>query len=489
MIVSSYSSSFSLCQGQVKDNADPAQHGRLKIFIPSVDSPDYVVADLPWALYVSPFGGTTANFKVGRENDEVPGGSSYGMWAIPKVGAQVLVGFLEGDPNVRFWMGCFYIPELNRTLPQSVGIKTELDETGVYPQQTIPHYLENLTEAGLAPGSEHYKTRGGWQRSVSHPSNKNKNKPTDNGYYPKPLEPEKSDSQIYSITTPGRHYLAMSDVAEECRVRLKTTAGTQIILDDTNERIYISTAKGRNWIELDEGSGKIYFYTASKFNVHAENDLNLYSSENINIVARKRVNIQSEERGVKVEAKMGVQLLSDANDIKLTAARAIQLITINGANSSAVGERQSSSQPPYSGEPLGVTRDYAEEAGSSDSKVLVTAHSSVELKANNGDVVATGRHGVQLRAVDNDVTIQSSTNINLKSRQLKTKIDDVGYKAGPYKVSSLKNFNGEAAVADQATALTGERVKSKMIVPEHEGWTRDEDEESSPTERNKSYQG
>ena len=118
-----------------------------------------------------------------------------------------------------------------------------------------------------------------------------------------PHEPEKADSQTIALTSPGRHYMAMSDVDEFCRMRWKTTEGTQILLDDTNERIYISTARGRNWIEIDEGNGKIYFYTASKFNVHSENDLNLYSSENINIVAKKRINIQSEDRGVKIQAK------------------------------------------------------------------------------------------------------------------------------------------------------------------------------------------
>lgn len=403
-----------LSVGIVKNNADPAQHGRLQIFLPSIDSKDFEVEDLPWATYVSPFGGSSANMLVGREQKEVPGVSAYGFWAIPKNSAQVLCGFLEGDPNVRFWMGCFYLPELNRTLPQSINdIKTEIDESGIYPQQEIPHYRTNLGEAGLDPESMHYKTRGGWARSVSHPSNKNKNKPRDDGYATKPLEQEKADSQIHSLTTPGRHFFEMSDVDEECRIRLKTTEGTQIILDDTNERIYISTAMGRNWIEIDEGSGKIYFYTAAKFNVHSENDINLYSDENINIVAKKRVNIQSEERAVKVQGKMNVELLSEEANIKIAASRDLHLKTFDGDRAEAVSEMIKCVPPPYAGEPLGLIRDWEEEAGSTTSRIYVNAVDDIHMRSDEESVYVTGKKNIFLKAVENDLLAQAAKNLGL----------------------------------------------------------------------------
>ena len=56
------------------------------------------------------------------------GMTAYGFWAIQKNGAQVLVGCLEGDPGTRFWMGCFFMPELNRTLPGGIeGLKSEIE--------------------------------------------------------------------------------------------------------------------------------------------------------------------------------------------------------------------------------------------------------------------------------------------------------------------------------------------------------------------------
>ena len=109
-------SNFTMSIGIVKNNADPAEDGRLQIYIPSIDSKSYDLEDLTWATYVSPFGGTVANLKVGREKTEIPGMSSYGFWAIPKIGAQVICGFLESDPSSRFWFGCIYVPEANRTM-------------------------------------------------------------------------------------------------------------------------------------------------------------------------------------------------------------------------------------------------------------------------------------------------------------------------------------------------------------------------------------
>jgi hypothetical protein len=464
------SDSTKLSIGIVKNNADPDQDGRLQIFIPSIDSRDYKVEDLPWAYYVSPFGGTTANFKVGRESKSIPGATSYGFWAIPKNGARVLCGFLEGDINVRFWVGCFYMPDMNRTLPQSSDLSTEIDESGAYPKSTIPHYQENLTQAGLGQGSLHYKTRGGWQRSVSYPANRTTNKPGSDGYAAKPLEKDKADSQIFSWTTPGRHYIAMSDVAEECRIRIKTTEGSQIILDDTNERIYISTAKGKNYIEIDESNGKMYFYTSSKFNVHSENDINLYSDQNINIVAKKRVNIQSEERGVKIQSKMGLNLISVSGDVKLTASRDIQLRTTSGGSSGGVGESISNSS-------VGLIRDFAEDAASGSSRISLDAADGIDIRAEQQSVLITGNAGVGVRTIGGDLTFQSGAGLNQMAKIYRSC-------PAPAKVACIP-----ATVAHSVSPATSEDVKSKMVVPQHESWVRDEDEAIFKTPRNKSYQG
>jgi uncharacterized protein (DUF2345 family) len=84
-------------------------------------------------------------------------------------------------------------------------------------------------------------------------------------------------------------------------MRFRTTAGHQIILDDTNERIYVSTAKGKSWIELDE-NGTINVYSDSKLNITGNNDVNIHSNENLNLSAAKRVNIVSEQGSIQLSA-------------------------------------------------------------------------------------------------------------------------------------------------------------------------------------------
>lgn len=503
-----FGSNFTMCMGVVKDNADPAQLGRLKVYIPSIDTKDFKVEDLPWVNYCSPFGGATQDFIVGRDSTLIKGGSAYGFWAIPKNGAQVLIGFLEGDPNLRFWMGCFYIPEMNRTLPQSINnppLNSEIDESGLLPQTEMPHYAKNLGEAGLGPGSKHWKTRGGWERSVSYPQNKTRDKPRDDGYFTKPLEPEKSDSQTMSMTSPGRHYWAMHDVDEYCRFRLKTTEGTQIILDDTNERIYISTARGRNWIELDEGSGKIYFYTTSKFNVHSENDLNLYSSENINIVAKKRINIQSEERAVKIQAHRNVEVLSTDANIKITASRDMYLKTIKGPKAPAIPEKIWCVKPPWAGDPLGLRRDYAEEAGSPTSKIFIETVDGSDYRITDGYMKLTAKKNIDTRSMEGTITDQAAGSINHKAGgPLNDEAAIINHKAGSIQgtVYMAQEFIGSftegtgnpggaqsAEVAEPGKTVPFDQIKPKMIVPEHESWTRDEDEPLCPTPRNPKYQG
>jgi hypothetical protein len=470
------SNSFIMSIGVVKNNSDPAQHGRLQIYIPAIDSKSYDLDDLTWADYVTPFGGAVANLKVGREQSEIPGMSAYGFWAIPKIGAQVICGYMESDPSMRFWFGCIYTPEVNRTLPQSIdGGLTELDDSGVYPQKEIPHLAANLAEAGLDKSSKHYRTRGGYERSVSHPSNKTNNKPTDNGYAPKPNEPDKADSQIICLSSPGKHYIMMSDVDEYCRVRIKTTEGNQIIFDDTNERIYISTAKGKNWIELDEGNGRVYLYSDSKINIRAKNDLNLYSDENVNIVANKRVNIQSETRSVNIESVHDVRLNSTAADVLVTASRDIQLKTTGGPCAGGVGEEQ------FCDGDKGFVYRWAEKGGSGSSSIKIDASDALDLSSKGG-LSLGAKGGMNIRSGGSSpVFLQTGGDLHIKVAET----FHVKSKNG----TSNPGSASMASSADGAASVTSMNVGARMVKPDHESWDRDEDESKCKTPRNSKYQG
>jgi hypothetical protein len=483
---------FGMTVGTVKNNADPAQHGRLQVYVPSWDTEDFKVEELPWCWYVTPMGGSTVNVKAGREDHELSGISTYGMWAIPKIGAQVLISCLDGNPEMRVWMGCLYMPEHNRTLPAGIeGVMSELDDSGQYGQKTFGHMQENLTDAGLWKGSKHWKTRGGWARSVSHPSNKNKTKPGDNGYSANPNEPEKSESQIWSFTTPGHHFIEMSDVKDESRIRIKTSEGNQVILDDTNERIYISTAKGRNWIELDETNGKIYMYSDSKVSIRSKNDINFYSDENINMVAKKRVNIRSEERAVVIEAKYDVRFLSTHADILATASRDIQLKTINGPTAPAVPEEMVCEKPGWHGNPGGKGWIYRwpEKAGSSTSSISFDAAQKITGLAQS-PIDFTSASKISVRSAG-PVSFSGTTE-NHSFSAVRWTVGSMGLNdgdpEGPFQVMA----DGGADAPDTAATLKAvrlEEITDRMVRPDHESWIRDEDEAKCATPRGPNYQG
>ena len=469
------SGNYNISIGIVKSNSDPMQQGRLQIYVPAVDALYHEDNSLPWALYVSPFGGVVANLKVGRSNSQIKGATSYGFWAVPKVGAQVLCGFIDGDIDVRYWLGCIFPAELNRTLPQSIdGGLTEIDDTGYYPQSTIKFQNDNLVSAGLQPGSKHYKTRGGYERSVSYPVNKTNTKPTTNGYAPKTSQLTSADSQTICLTSPGRHYLVMSDVDDYCRIRLKTTEGSQIIFDDTNERIYISTAKGKNWIEMDEGNGKIYVYSDSKISIRAKNNIDFYSDENINLVAKKRVNIKSETRSINLESVHDIRMLSSQADILMTASRDIQLKTTNGPLALPIASKSVCSIGTS-----GWSYEWSEKGGSSTSSIKIDSANEISASAST-DLNLTSKNLLNLRSMSKDITLQSSQSVNLNAEL------DINI------FGSSINIPGNpviANVADNVDAVQSNTVTDQMILPDHEPWTRDIDEQKCKTPRNKSYQG
>jgi hypothetical protein len=279
----------------------------------------------------------------------------------------------------------------------------------------------------------------------------------------------------------------MSDVDEYCRIRLKTTEGSQIIFDDTNERIYISTAQGKNWVELDEGNGKVYIYSDSKVSIRSKNDINLYSDENINIVANKRVNIKSETRAVNIEALHDIRLLSTQADIMVTASRDINLKTKNGPTALPVLEQTSCSTGTK-----GLVYDWPEKGGSSTSAIHIDSAQGLDIRAVENLNLAS-KEIINIKSMTSNINLQAETNINIKGLAVNYSAADIGLIVidgieGPQQVFA-KNTATLATTAGIANETSTNIVIDHMIRPDHEPWIRDEDESLCKTPRNKKYQG
>jgi hypothetical protein len=334
--------------GTVVDTNDPQQMGRVRAVCPAWgDTFETVVEDLPWCIYVAPFGGQMQTGFRGPANTETAGGVAYGIWAIPKVGAQVIVACLDGDPSIRVYMGCVYDQLTPHTMPHGRWMYDDHDALpaedtvvprGPYSSRELPieplsanikqafgqnnarrferqtraaDYsvagvgVESLDFTASAVQDDKNITADGWTSTqgyaVSRGDPDGKSTLTDRNY----------DSQVYTFTSPGFHSLSMDDRPENCRVRLRTTAGHQILMDDTNERIYIQTAKGNSWVELDQ-NGNIDIFTANKVNVRAAKDINFTSDETIRFSARRGIHMYSDDE-IRMHSLKDVNILSEQN--------------------------------------------------------------------------------------------------------------------------------------------------------------------------------
>jgi hypothetical protein len=280
-----------ITEGYVMSTDDPEQMGRLKVWCPALDGDSKTISNLPWAEYATPFGGITVDFPVGRNDTPNFGPASYGFWSIPKLNAKVLIFLLNGNPNTRCYFASVFGTHMNRSLP--AGRNTTTDNKGGPWTDTYepiqPAYANLHAAFGQNLNSPIAKTRGVYERQVAQDRTV---KDGSEGYAKAAADPSGYlDPQTYCWTTPGHHFITMNDSADNCRIRIRSCEGNQVILDDTNERIYISTAKGNTWVELDE-DGHIHIYGSQSISMRSEMDINIAAERNINLEAKSGINMK-----------------------------------------------------------------------------------------------------------------------------------------------------------------------------------------------------
>lgn len=374
----------SITTGIVVDTNDPQQMGRVRAVCQQWgDRLDQDVSDVPWAIYCTPFGGQTHVGTRGPGVQNSEGGIAYGMWAIPKIGASVLIMCVDGDARHRVWMGCVYDQFTPHTLPHGRFMyddHPELEQRGgnmkpagpyTSREKSVNPLFDNLKQAFGHKDDPNYEWRSRaadytvagvdvsylgytYSKVADDKEFKFDNWNSTQGYQMNRQDPnavskngKNCDSMVYSITSPGFHSLSMDDRMENCRIRIRTTAGHQLIFDDTNERVYLATAKGNNWIELDE-DGNIDIFTANKVNVRAKEDINftsdksvrIYGQEGVHIYSGTEIRLQSAEdmsiksgQSIKMHSSQSTNIQSDSSlnmksgsDVKLTAGGTLNLL-------------------------------------------------------------------------------------------------------------------------------------------------------------------
>lgn len=350
----------SITLGTVISSDDPHQMGRLKILCPGLgdNANDIAGSNLPWASYVSPLGGmVNSSFKRGsNDGASTPGPVAYGLWGIPKRGTTVLVCCVDGDPYYRVWMGCVYDQGAASSLPHGRFFYDGNSGTPEGPldshEEPIEPLYSNLVQAFKHKDNNYeWRTRGADYSVAGNKPEFTGMAPSDvadetevttfssadgktfdvkNGYATnRHQESEGDESSVYSWTSPGFHSISMDDRPENCRIRVRTTSGAQILMDDTNERIYISTPQGNNWVEMDY-NGNIDMY-GKRISMRAEEDINFTAGETIRMYADKGIHMVSKME-VNIQATNDISVKTDANVLvgaggktNLTSSAAINL--------------------------------------------------------------------------------------------------------------------------------------------------------------------
>lgn len=337
--------------GVVEDTDDPQQWDRLKIRCYSFgDRPDDPVENLPWAMSCSPYAGAvgTSEFKRGPNDSSSNGFVSYGFRGVPKRGALALVTCLDGDPTSRVWLGCIQMHSAGHTMPHGrfsyASGQGKPDGPMTSTEQPLQPLYDNLhTAFGSATGNFEWRTRAAdnsvaavTKQILDNNPNIVSKKSDDEavsfteedgnsivntaGYQQSRFDSEsqKHDPQTYNWNTPGGHSIAMDDSARSGRIRIRTTAGHQIIMDDTNERIYINTCEGRNWIEIDQ-DGNIDIFAAKKISMRSETDINITAGQTIRMYAEEGIHMHSNalyqtvKNDVHVKAEGNIRMEADSN--------------------------------------------------------------------------------------------------------------------------------------------------------------------------------
>jgi len=286
--------------GVVKRNDDTQNMGRLQVWVEEFGGdPDEESAWIS-VSYASPFGGSTSIYEQGTNVKEYSDTmKSYGFWAVPPdLEARVLIGFAAGKLDKGYWFACLFqrgtqvsIPGIPAKNTWSGENKPAAPKNKKDSDADLEKYVEHkpmsdaLTQQGLADDP----IRGTTSSSVT----------------------RETPSKVIGLLTPGQHQFVMDDGDKDGNsklIRLRTTNGTQLLLDDTSGHVYIISKAGESWLELS-ADGRIHIYGSKDISIRTQENLNFYADKDINIESGANINIKA-ANDIQVEAGANVKTLA-----------------------------------------------------------------------------------------------------------------------------------------------------------------------------------
>lgn len=326
--------------GEVTNNVDPTRSGRLQVYIEDFAGPDKTNPDL-WrdVSYISPmFGHTQAQGTDQGVGSYVGNSQSYGFFGTPPdIGTKVICFFASGDPNQGYYIGCVVEPGLNHMTP-AVGatsqyvIESSGSQAGYFANAPrLPTVEINDSNEAISANPRFFDApkpvhsyvastmlqQGVINDTVRGPigSSSQRESPSNVFGLSTPGRPVYSggltDEQIQSllergqvlpqevrvISRRGGHSIVLDDgdlAGEDQLIRLRTSKGHQIMLNDTGDSLHIMHANGQSWVELGS-EGTIDLYASNSVNIRSQGDVNIHADRNINFNAKQSVRINADQ--------------------------------------------------------------------------------------------------------------------------------------------------------------------------------------------------
>lgn len=218
---------YGIYYGLVEDNQDPLKLGRLKIRSPFHDDPETIpTGDLPWAHYVTPYGGA----------------KDVGHYFIPPKDAQVAFAFVDGHPWYPVWLGCVYGAPKGEsdTLVSRIDPPEEGWDYTKYHSISTP-YGHIIEIDDNVVGDNKYtkiriKTPDDYFLLLSEEKERLELHTRDNRDL---LMDDKEETII--LSAPDGHYIEISSADSSNFIEIKTEKSNQIRLDDDEKYIVVRT--------------------------------------------------------------------------------------------------------------------------------------------------------------------------------------------------------------------------------------------------------
>lgn len=364
--------------GIVKNNADTIRAGRLQVWIPEFGGDQDDPKNWRTVNYASPFMGSTDVPRTPNSTnswENVP--HTYGMWMVPPdIGVEVIVLFIGGDPLRGYWIACvnsnlshYMLPAMGSSVnidpsAASLEVKKGLVQGMAYPvaefndsnisKTHVPSFYNNpkpiheyqasiLKRQGLDRDTIRGTISSSSQREtpsnvfgISTPGRPLNDLANDPQLAKKINEGTLQQSEYAVKTRVGGHTFVMDDgtvTGQDQLIRLRSSHGHQLMMNDSANTFYIANADGTVWIELT-AEGRLDVYSAKGINFRTQGTLNLHADSNVNINAGGSFNVRA---GGKAQINSQSLNILTNNNITIGSGGTVGINTSGGFNVKSTG--------------------------------------------------------------------------------------------------------------------------------------------------------